>query len=108
LLNLAPTVAYYLAYVLILLRALAGQMTVGGLTLVSGAFARSRSIMENVVASLVGISEQALFIKDLFDFFETKPQIVSSPTPFPRRGLSGVASNLRMSLFPTPVPVMPY
>ena len=83
LLNLAPTVAYYLAYVLILLRALAGQMTVGGLTLVSGAFARSRSIMENVVASLVGISEQALFIKDLFRFSRNEPQIVSKPDALP-------------------------
>jgi ATP-binding cassette subfamily B protein len=83
LLNLAPTGAYYLAYVLILRSALVGQMTIGGLTLVTGAFARSRSIMENVVASLVGISEQALFIKDLFDFFETKPQIVSKPDAIP-------------------------
>jgi ATP-binding cassette, subfamily B, bacterial len=83
LLNLAPTGAYYLAYVLILLKALAGEMTVGGLTLVTGAFARSRSIMENVVAGVVGISEQALFIKDLFDFFETAPQIVSKPSALP-------------------------
>lgn len=78
LLNLAPTGAYYSAYVLILLRALAGQMIVGGLTLVSGALSRSR-IMESVVAGLVGISEQALFIKDLFDFLETTPQISSKP-----------------------------
>jgi ATP-binding cassette, subfamily B, bacterial len=83
LLNLAPAGAYYLAYVLILLRALAGQMTVGGLTLVTGAFARSRSIMESVVAGLVGISEQALFIKDLFDFLETTPQISSKPDALP-------------------------
>jgi ATP-binding cassette subfamily B protein len=83
LLNLAPTGAYYLAYVLILMRALAGQMTVGGLTLVTGAFARSRSIMESVVAGLVGISEQALFIKDLFDFLETTPQISSKPGAIP-------------------------
>jgi ATP-binding cassette subfamily B protein len=83
LLNLAPTGAYYFAYVLILLKALAGEMTVGGLTLVTGAFARSRSIMETVVAGVVGISEQALFIKDLFDFFETAPQIVSKPGALP-------------------------
>jgi ATP-binding cassette, subfamily B, bacterial len=62
---------------------LAGQMTVGGLTLVTGAFARSRSIMESVVAGLVGISEQALFIKDLFDFLETTPQISSKPDALP-------------------------
>ena len=96
LLNLAPTGAYYLAYVLILLRALAGQMTVGGLTLVTGAFARSRSIMESVVAGLVGISEQALFIKDLFDFLETTPQISSKPDALPApRPVQRVAANGR-------------
>jgi ATP-binding cassette subfamily B protein len=39
--------------------------------------------MENLVSSLVGISEQALFIKDLFDFFETNPTILSPPNAIP-------------------------
>jgi ATP-binding cassette subfamily B protein len=108
LLNLAPTGAYYLAYVLILLRALAGQMTVGGLTLLTGAFARSRSIMESVVAGLVGISEQALFIKDLFDFLETTPQISSKPDALPaprpvRRGFEFQHVSFAYSGSPDPV-----
>src|SRR5579875_1122186 len=69
LLSLIPTGAYYGAYAYIILRALAGSLTVGDLTLVAGAFSRSRTIMENLVSSLVNVSEQALFIKDLFDFF---------------------------------------
>jgi len=54
--------------------------------LMVGAFSRSRNIMESLVSSLVGISEQALFIKDLFDFFATNPAIASRPdaTPIPR------------------------
>ena len=77
LMNLIPTCAYYLAYSLIILRALAGLLSVGDLTLMVGAFSRARSIMDGLVSGLVGVSEQALFIKDLFDFFETKPKIVS-------------------------------
>jgi ATP-binding cassette subfamily B protein len=83
LINLIPTGAYYLAYALIVLRALAGLLSIGDLTLMVGAFSRARSIMEGLVSGLVGISEQALFIKDLFDFFETKPSIVVNPNAIP-------------------------
>jgi ATP-binding cassette subfamily B protein len=83
LLNLAPTGAYYLAYALILRRALTGVLSIGDLTLITGAFSRARNIMESLVSGLVGISEQSLFIKDLFDFFETKSSIVSKPDALP-------------------------
>ncbi len=83
LLNLAPTGTYYVAYALILLRALRGALSVGDLTLVTGAFSRARSLMESLVAGLAGIAEQSLFITDLFDFFETNPTIVSKPDALP-------------------------
>ncbi len=83
LLNLVPTAAYYFAYALIILRALAGVMTVGDLTLLVGAFSRARSIMEGLVSGLVGVSEQALFIKDLFEFFKSEPAIHSVPNALP-------------------------
>ena len=89
LLNLMPTGAYYAAYALIILRALAGVLSVGDLTLMVGAFSRARTIMESLVSGLVGVSEQALFIKDLFDFFQTNPTILSPlnalPAPRPIR-----------------------
>jgi ATP-binding cassette, subfamily B, bacterial len=91
LLNLLPTAGYYGAYVLILIRTLAGAMTVGSLTFVAGAFARSRSLIETLFSSFNNIAEQALYIKDLFDFFETQPGIVSPPhaLPAPRPIRSG-------------------
>ena len=81
--NLLPTAGYYGAYVLILIRTMAGAMTVGSLTFVAGAFARSRSLIETLFSSLNNIAEQALYIKDLFDFFETQPSIVSVPNALP-------------------------
>jgi ATP-binding cassette, subfamily B, bacterial len=91
LLNLLPTAGYYGAYVLILIRTLAGAMTVGSLTFVAGAFARSRSLIETLFSSFNNIAEQALYIKDLFDFFESQPNIVSVPnaSPAPRPIRSG-------------------
>ena len=83
LLNLIPTGGYYGAYAFILMKALQGLISVGDLTLIVGAFSRSRSIMESLVSGLVGISEQALFIKDLFEFFETNPTVVSRPGALP-------------------------
>ena len=58
-------------------------MTVGSLTFVAGAFARSRSLIETLFSSLNNIAEQALYIKDLFEFFETQPSIVSVPNALP-------------------------
>src|SRR5271170_7700796 len=82
-LNLLPTAGYYGAYVLILVRTIAGAMTVGSLTFVAGAFARSRSLIETLFSGFNNIAEQALYIKDLFDFFETQPNIASAPNALP-------------------------
>ena len=89
LLNLLPTAGYYAAYTYILYRALSGSITVGDLTFLTAAFARSRGLIEQIFASFSGIAEQALFIEDLFDFFKTKPTIASAahavPVPRPAR-----------------------
>jgi ATP-binding cassette, subfamily B, bacterial len=77
LINLIPTVTYYVAYAFILLRALTGLISVGDLTYVGGAFSRAGDIMENLVSGLVDVSEQALYVKDLFDYFEKQPTIIS-------------------------------
>ena len=90
-LNLLPTAGYYGAYVLILVRTLAGVLSVGDLTFLAGAFARCRGLIETLFSSLNNIADQALYIKDLFEFFETEPTITSPPNalPAPRPICSG-------------------
>ena len=82
-LNLLPTLGYYGAYAMILYRTLGGQLTVGDLTFLTGAFARSRNLIESLFGSFSGIAEQALYLEDLFEFFETKPNILSKPDSLP-------------------------
>ncbi|HZT30188.1 MAG TPA: ABC transporter ATP-binding protein [Bryobacteraceae bacterium] len=85
-LNLISTGGYYGAYAVVLARTLAGTLTVGTFTFLTGAFSRSRAYIEKILASFTDISEQALFLKDLFEFFDMQPSIRSVPgaVPAPR------------------------
>ena len=83
LLNLLPTAGYYTAYGFIIARTIAGALTLGDLTFLAGAFSRSRGLIESLFSSLNNIAEQALYIKDLFDFFEVKPEIETKPNALP-------------------------
>jgi ATP-binding cassette subfamily B protein len=89
LLNVVATAGYYGAYVVVLVRTLAGSLTVGDLTLLTGSFSRSRQYIERIFSGFNDISEQALFLTDLFEFFEMQPQIASTagsiPAPRPCR-----------------------
>lgn len=76
-LNLVSTGGYYGAYAVVLLRTLAGAISVGTFTFLTGAFSRSRSYIERILSSFNDISEQAMFLTDLFDFFKMEPAIRS-------------------------------
>ncbi len=76
-LSIIGTLGYYAAYAAILLEAVAFTITVGSLTFLAGSFARSRDLIESLLNSASTIFSQALYIKDLFEFFETKPTIVA-------------------------------
>jgi ATP-binding cassette subfamily B protein len=91
LLNLLATGGYYGAYVVILMRTLAGSLTVGDLAFLTGSFSRSRSLIERILAGFTDVSEQALFLGDLFDFFELQPAVSSraDAIPAPRPFRSG-------------------
>jgi ATP-binding cassette, subfamily B, bacterial len=78
-LSIVGTLGYYAAYLIILVRAVHGIITLGSLIFLAGAFARSRDLLQRLLLGASGICEQCLYLKDLFDFFETKPSISSPP-----------------------------
>jgi ATP-binding cassette subfamily B protein len=78
-LSVVGTAGYYAAYAIILVRAVQGAITVGSLTFLSASFARSRDIIQRLLMTAGDIVEQSLYLKDLFDFFETQPTIASRP-----------------------------
>ncbi|HEX6600006.1 MAG TPA: ABC transporter ATP-binding protein [Gemmatimonadaceae bacterium] len=79
LLSVLGTLGYYAAYVTILLRAVAGSITIGTLTFLASAFGRSRDLIQRLLLSASDIYEQSLYLRDLFVFFEMQPTIASRP-----------------------------
>jgi ATP-binding cassette subfamily B protein len=82
-LNVISTGGYYGAYVVVLMKTLAGGISIGTFTFLTGAFARSRGFIERILSGFNDISEQAIFLDDLFEFFEMRPAIRSMPGAIP-------------------------
>jgi ATP-binding cassette subfamily B protein len=75
------TVAYYVAYAYIVWRTLHGDFTIGDLTFLAGSFRRLRNLLENLLMGFSQVAGQALYLDDLFSFFEIRPEIVPPPNP---------------------------
>jgi ATP-binding cassette subfamily B protein len=83
LLTAIGTVGYYVAYAFIAWRTLRGDFTIGDLTFLSGSFRRLRNLLEGLLIGFSQVAGQALYLDDLFSFFEIQPEIVSPPNPRP-------------------------
>jgi ATP-binding cassette subfamily B protein len=91
LLSILGTVGYYSAYVLILIRAVKGDITIGTLTFLAASFGRGRDVIQNILMGASNVAEQALYLRDLFVFLEMRPTIESPPNakPVPAKIQSG-------------------
>ncbi len=85
------SLAYYGAYVFIILQTISAVITVGTLTFLAGSFSRMQSMLQSIMSRFSRITESALYLQDLFDFFELQPQIASVPNSqsFPEKLQSG-------------------
>ena len=73
------TLGYYAAYALIAWRTLRGDFSIGDLTFLSGSFRRLRNLIENLLIGFSQLAGQALYLDDLYSFFDVQPEIVSRP-----------------------------
>ncbi|MEM1324954.1 MAG: ABC transporter ATP-binding protein [Bacteroidota bacterium] len=74
------TLAYYGAYVFIILQAIASVITLGTLTFLAGAFKGMSNNLQQIMNRFSQIANSALYLQDLFDFFEIQPDIRSFET----------------------------
>jgi len=77
------TIAYYVAYAYIVWRTVNGEFTIGDLTFLAGSFRRLHQMMEGLLIGFTQVTGQALYLDDLFSFFEIRPEIASPPNPIP-------------------------
>ena len=72
---------YYAAYVVIVLQAISGEISIGDLTFLAGSFSRLRGLLRGVLSRFSVIAQSALYLKDFFDFMEITPEINTPSNP---------------------------
>ena len=77
------TIAYYVAYGAIIWRTMAGEFSLGDMTFLIGSFLRLKSLLDGLLLGFSQVAGQALYLEDLFTFFEIRPRIVSQSEPLP-------------------------
>ena len=80
LLSVLGSVAYYGAFVVILMQVLSGKLSIGTMTFLSGSFQRMNGMLQGIMGRFTSIAEGALYLQDLFDFMEIKPTILANET----------------------------
>lgn len=68
--NVIGTTAYYAAYVLIVMRTVAGIFSLGDLTFLAGSFNRLRQKLQGFFTRFTAITESALYLQDYFEFLD--------------------------------------
>ena len=83
---LLGSAGYYAAYVVIIIKAIDGRLTIGDLTFLAGSFRQLRSLLEGILTRFTSVSQGAIYLRDLFEFFEIRPRITRSehPRSFPK------------------------
>ena len=77
------TVAYYGAYVFIILQTVAGVLTIGTLTFLAGSFRQMRGMLQAIMNRFTRIADSALYLQDLFDFLSIQPTILADARKLP-------------------------
>ena len=83
--NIIGVVAYYGAFVFIILKAVASIVTIGELTFLAGSFNRLRTQLQSMFTRFSNITESAMYLHDYFDFidmeFDENTEFELLPTP---------------------------
>jgi ATP-binding cassette subfamily B protein len=82
-LSVISTGGYYGAYAYVIWRTLLGKWGIGTFYFLTAAILNASSNIQQVLSTLSGIADQALFLTDLLAFFEMKPTIQSKPNALP-------------------------
>jgi ATP-binding cassette, subfamily B, bacterial len=85
------TLGYFGAYAIIVIETVKGIVTIGSLTFLAGSFRQLKSLLESILGRFTSISQGALYLNDLFEFYQIEPQIISpkQPKTFPNPIIEG-------------------
>jgi len=83
--SLLSSAAYYIAYGIIIFRAVNGMITLGDLTFLAGSFNRLQMRVQAIFSRFTSITNSAMYLQDFFDFIDLKvvPSIHLEPRDVP-------------------------
>ncbi|WP_394995360.1 ABC transporter ATP-binding protein [Emticicia sp.] len=71
------TFGYFSAYSIIIIETVKGIVSIGSLIFLAGSFRQLKALLESILGRFTSISQGALYLNDLFEFYQIEPQIVS-------------------------------
>ena len=79
------TLAYYGAFAYVVWRTVNGEFSIGDLVFLSGSFGQLNGYFQQILIGFTQIAGQALYLDDLYSFFDIEPTIEepANPHPFP-------------------------
>lgn len=80
---LVEAAAMFAVVALLIHQALAAAITIGTFVMLFEAFRRGQGSLSSLVASIASLYDNRLFVTNLFDFLDFKPQITSPANPLP-------------------------
>ncbi|MBD2465881.1 ABC transporter ATP-binding protein [Oscillatoria sp. FACHB-1407] len=89
---LVANLSFYGAYAWVVVQTVRKVISVGDLTMYSGAFQQAQNVMQNLLLNVALMYESNLYVSQYFEFLDLEPQIVNLPVPqaFPNPIRSGL------------------
>jgi ATP-binding cassette subfamily B protein len=83
---LVGAAGYYAAYVIIIMQTIQGHLSIGDLAFLAGSFRQLRTTFQGILIRFSSVTQGALYLRDLFEYFEIQPKMVPvlHPRAFPR------------------------
>lgn len=75
--GLLANVGFYGAYAWVIVQAVQGTISVGSLTMYTGAFQQSQSLMQNILFNIAFVYEFNLYVSQFFEFLSLKPHVLT-------------------------------
>lgn len=89
--NIIGIATYYGAYIFIIFRVIAGALSVGEFTFLSGSFNKLQNQLQRIFFRFSSIGNSALYLQDYYDFIDIQPKadVLKSSRPMPANIVSG-------------------
>jgi ATP-binding cassette, subfamily B, bacterial len=86
------SLSFYAAYAWVVVQAVRGSISLGDMTMYTGAFQQAQTAMQNILSNLASMYEYNLYVSQYFEFLSLKPSVISpaQPKAFPNPIQSGL------------------